>query len=150
MGKRGPKSAANANVVALNLVPVSRPAPPDRLRPHGVQAWEQTVDGLPASYFDRASLPLLEQYCAAIALAAEAEDALYGGDAPAELVIRAPSGRMVANPLIAIINSATRSAASLSTKLRISRSSRPKDRGRSPSPSPGRAGLMFRDDSDAD
>lgn len=144
MGARGPRSTAGSNIVPLGLVPAARPEPPAYLRPYAQEAWRQTVAGLPAGYFDGASLPLLESYCAAVGLAKEAADALYA-DGTAQLVIRAPSGRKVPNPVIATMNAATRSAMSLATKLRINRSSRPKDRLRAPPGHSARAGLMFED-----
>ena len=142
MGARGPKSTASSNIVPLGVVPVARPEPPAYLRPYAQEAWRQTVGGLPAGYFDAASLPLLEAYCAAVAVSKEAADALYA-DGTAQLVIRAPSGRMVPNPVITTMNAATRTAMSLGTKLRINRSSRPKDTHRAPAGRSGRAGLMF-------
>ncbi|MFO7853939.1 MAG: hypothetical protein R6V44_01695 [Paracoccaceae bacterium] len=61
MGRRGPKSAADA-VALRGPLAARRPEPPAGLRDEAAEIWRQTVDALPADWLEPGALPVLESY----------------------------------------------------------------------------------------
>jgi phage terminase small subunit len=149
MGARGPRPADGSNISPIGVVPVKRPDPPQHLHGGAAEVWREVVAGMPGDALNGSGLVVLEAYCTAAAALREATAALYADGKPA-LTIRAPSGRVVPNPLLGIINAQSRNVASLSTKLRIARGGRSRDRAPGRPATPGRAGLLFQDAPEAD
>lgn len=149
MGKRGPRPRDGMNITPIGVVPVKRPAPPAHLHDGAAEVWREIVAEMSTDGLDGSGQVVLEAYCVATAALREAYAALHADGAPA-LTVRNPSGRMVPNPLLAIINAQTRNVASMSTKLRMAWGGRPRGHAPVVPPTPGRAGLLFQDDPRAD
>ena len=118
MRQRGKKSAA-----ALAVVPLASkhklPEPPSDLPESGAALWKRIVSELPPDRFRFADLPLLEGYVRAVLLTDQAQEQL---DAEG-LIVETRLGPR-AHPMLAVLDSATKRAAMLGTKLRLHPSSR--------------------------
>jgi len=95
MKQRGRKSAAALAAVPVLAPIVTRPNPPTDLSPRAGELWREFTGSRPASYFDRASLPLLRILVAALAESERLEAAAAGLDVVADLDALAKITRLI-------------------------------------------------------
>ena len=121
--QRGRKSAEQMAMVAvqggLTTLKV-RPAPWPGLAKREVELWKHVVDSLPVNWFGTGDLPLLAAYVRATYLHERASARL----ATAELVVTNDKGVDGVNPLVRVQTAAASTMASLSTKLKLTQSTR--------------------------
>jgi len=119
------RHSAAAQAAFATAIPTPEPAPPNALTPEEAESWREITASLPPDWFDGANAALLVELCRHIVLARQISEQL-ARMRRAKLTAATAHGqrtRQAFRQLLRMAQAETQGIVSLSTKLRLSRSS---------------------------
>ena len=124
--RTGGRRSAAAAIADLMPLPIQRPNPPPGLTTEEAIEWRAIVDRMPAGWFLRETLPMLEQYCHHIIVAREIAFAIN------ELRVSGQGKTDACHKLIGMQAEQTKMLVSLATKMRLTQQSTYEKRKKKP------------------